>query len=108
VYRSRRVLQELHKLLLDERRLQDNHRVALYGMGGIGKAQTTLAYVYANRKNGRYYRIYWMTAVDQASLFSGYQLIAKMEQVYIPPNSSPAETAALVIRWLQKVVACHR
>ena len=52
-----------------------HRRIALFGMGGVGKTQTALEFVYTNRAS--YNRIYWITAVDQASLLSGYQKIAK-------------------------------
>ena len=60
--------------MFDQAPKKHNHRVALYGMGGIGKTQTALEYVYTNRDS--YERIYWITAVDQASLLSGYLKIA--------------------------------
>src|SRR5208282_683426 len=64
----KRFLQMLKENLFDEVPMQDNHRIALYGMGGIGKTQTALEYVYTNKDC--YDRIYWVTAVDQASLLS--------------------------------------
>jgi hypothetical protein len=67
-------LTTLKRTLYDSAPKKYNHRVALYGMGGIGKTQTALEYVYTNRDS--YRKIYWITAVDQASLLSGYQKIA--------------------------------
>jgi DNA transposition AAA+ family ATPase len=59
--------------MFDQSPQKYNHRIALYGMGGIGKTQTALEYVYSNRDS--YERIYWITAVNQAYLLSGYQKI---------------------------------
>src|SRR5438552_76078 len=42
-------LQTLKEKLSDVAPNHDNHRVALHGMGGIGKTQCALGYVYANR-----------------------------------------------------------
>jgi tetratricopeptide (TPR) repeat protein len=93
-------LQSLREKLFDEVPGQFNHRVALYGMGGIGKTQTALEYVYANEKN--YARTYWISGVDQTSLLSGYVEIAKMAGVKLAPDSLPLETARSVLGWLRE------
>src|SRR5271170_8143837 len=67
-------LQILKQKLFDQTPKKLNHRVALYGMGGVGKTQIALEYVYSNRDS--YKRIYWITSVNKASLLSGYQKIA--------------------------------
>src|SRR5215472_19363711 len=51
-----------------------NHRIALYGLGGIGKTQIALEYVYL--KQTYYERIYWVSADTQSALVAGYQQIA--------------------------------
>ena len=85
----------LIKLLKDT-----NHRIALYGMGGIGKTQIALEYVYSNRDS--YERIYWITAVDQASLLSGYQKIAIKANLKRLLNLNPVEIAEGVLSWLRQ------
>jgi hypothetical protein len=40
-----------------------NHRVALYGLGGVGKTQLALEYLYTHK--GEYDRVYWISAVSQ-------------------------------------------
>jgi hypothetical protein len=89
--------------LFDQAPRKKSHRVALYGMGGIDKTQTTLEYWYANRDS--YRRIYWITAVNQESLLSGYKKIATKARIE-PPLSSldskPVEIAESVISWLHK------
>ena len=67
-------------------------------MGGIGKTQCALGYVYANRHV--YDRIYWITAVDQTALLSGYQNIAKEAKVPCL-DVSPLEIAKKVLSWLR-------
>ena len=74
-----------------------NHRIALYGMGGIGKTQCALGYVYANRHV--YDRIYWISAVDKSALMSGYQDIANAAKLRLQ-NLSPMEIANAVLSWL--------
>ena len=91
-------LQTLRERLLAQVDKQYNHRIALYGMGGIGKTQCTLEYVYANE--AKYERIYWLSGVDQAALLSGYQKIAK--RVGLPKLQSPKENAEAVLSWLRR------
>ena len=79
---------------------QFNHRVALYGMGGIGKTQCVLAFVYANRSN--YERIYWITAVDQAAFLSGYQRIAAEARLPGLQGANPVVVANTVLCWLKQ------
>ena len=69
-------------------------------MGGIGKTQITLEYVNTNKDS--YKRIYWITAVDQASLLSGYQNIAKKAGLTNLLNLSAAEIAERVLFWLHQ------
>ena len=87
-------------MLFDQAPKKYNHRIALYGMGGIGKTQTALEYVYTNRDS--YERIYWITAVDQASLLSGYQKIAIKAGLKSLLNLKPVEIAEGVLSWLRK------
>jgi hypothetical protein len=67
-------LETLKAKLSDDTSRRYTHRVALHGMGGIGKSQCAIAYVYQNR--GAYERVYWITAVDRSALLSGYRSIA--------------------------------
>jgi tetratricopeptide (TPR) repeat protein len=69
-------------------------------MGGIGKTQMAIEYVYAHRNS--YERIFWITAVDQASLLSGYQKIAMKAGLRSVLNLGPVETAEAVVTWLHQ------
>src|SRR5215471_8979122 len=91
-------LETLKEKMFDQAPKKYNHRIALYGMGGIGKTQTALEYVYTNRLS--YARIYWITAVDQASLLSGYQKIAIKAGLKSLFNLKPVEIAEGVLSWL--------
>jgi Tetratricopeptide repeat/NB-ARC domain len=75
-------------------------RLALYGLGGIGKTQTALEYVY--RYQASYDRIYWISAVSQESLLDGYAKIAKRAEIPIPPESKPIEIVERVLSWLKQ------
>jgi hypothetical protein len=74
-------------------------RLALYGMGGIGKTQAALEFVY--RYQTYYSRIYWISAVSQESLLDGYGKIAKRAEIKMPTNLTPIEIADHVLSWLR-------
>ena len=93
-------LEILKQMLFDQAPKKYNHRIALYGMGGIGKTQTALEYVYTNRRS--YERIYWITAVDQASLLSGYQKIAIKAGLKSLLELKPVEIAEGVLSWIRQ------
>ena len=93
-------LQTINETLSDVVPNHYNNRIALYGMGGIGKTQCALGYVYANRDI--YDRIYWIPAVDRTSLLSGYQSIAKAARLNSLQNSSTVEIANGVLSWLSQ------
>jgi len=93
-------LETLKEKLFDIAPRHDNHRVALYGLGGIGKTQCALGYVYANRHI--YDRIYWIPATDRTSLLSGYQSIAKATRLQFPLITSSVEIANEVLLWLRQ------
>src|SRR5277367_3455812 len=95
-----KLLQTLKEKLFDGAPKHDTHRIALYGMGGIGKTQCALGYVYANRDV--YGRIYWITAVDQTALLSGYRDIATAARLPYQLNISPIEIATTVLSWLRQ------
>ena len=78
-----------------------NHQVALYGLGGMGKTQLALEYVYSHREN--YGRIYWINVASEAALFSGFQDIAKRTSCpSVNADDKPSETAKLVLDWLDR------
>ena len=93
-------LQTLKEKLFTQVPRQYNHRIALYGMGGIGKTQITLQYIYAYR--ACYDRVYWIRAVDISSLLSGYQTIAREARIPIPAHYTPTEIARAVLVWLRQ------
>jgi Cdc6-like AAA superfamily ATPase len=95
------LLEELGRKLRESQEEHYNHRVAIYGMGGIGKTQTALEYVYSSRDSGLYKRIYWLSAKDHGSLLAGYQSVAW--NVKLATNGTDSSQAArAVLAWLKQ------
>jgi tetratricopeptide (TPR) repeat protein len=95
------LLQDLRRKLNENEPGRYNHRVAIFGMGGIGKTQTALEYVYSSRDSGLYSRIYWLSAKDQGSLMSGYQSIAWNVRLATDAADS-SQAARAVLAWLKQ------
>ena len=96
-------LRTLKQMLGEEVESEWNHRVALYGMGGVGKTQVTIEYIYANRE--RYDRIYWIAAETEASILSGFQEIAIRTQCLVSlsiQNPDDKLVTKLVLSWLRQ------
>ena len=96
-----KLLALLHTELSRETTNRWNHRLAIYGLGGVGKTQLALEYAYSQREN--YNGVYWLSAVSQATLFSGFQEIAiQTSCITQSPTLKPSELAAQVLRWLNR------
>src|SRR5438552_546690 len=86
------ILRTLHNMLHDESPMIYNHRVALFGLGGVGKTQIAIEYVVTQRNT--YDAIFWITATDLSSLLLGFQNIAKETGCVHPDESNSREVAA--------------
>jgi Cdc6-like AAA superfamily ATPase len=73
------LLKSLRDKLKETKPKQYNHRVAIYGMGGVGKTQVAIEYVY--RHENDYDNVYWISASDQAALLSGFQEVGTRTDV---------------------------
>jgi tetratricopeptide (TPR) repeat protein len=73
-------------------------RVALSGLGGVGKTQTAVEY--AHRHLDKYDHVFWATADSQEALISGYVAIAGL--LKLPESDAQDQTLAVgaVKRWL--------
>ena len=94
------LISQLFEMLCDSKEHQHNHRVALHGLGGVGKTQTALKYIYSKREY--YHSIFWISAVNQATLLTEFQKIMAHTQPNVPMPGSPDQVAKLVISWLEK------
>src|SRR5579859_3770303 len=79
---------------------QHRGRVALFRLGGIGKTQIALEFVY--RFQTSYRRIYWISAVTQESLLDGYEKIGRRANIPIAQDLKPVEVAEQVLIWLKR------
>jgi tetratricopeptide (TPR) repeat protein len=96
-----RLLVTIHEELSKSMPKRWNHRIALHGLGGVGKTQLALEYAFSQREN--YSGVYWINAVSQATLFSGFQDIAKQTLcVANPETMKPSELTISVLDWLKR------
>src|SRR5271167_4756372 len=69
------LLKFLRERLCDDNPQQYNHRVALYGLGGVGKTQLAIEYVYQYRND--YNPVFWINVADNSALLTGFKEIAR-------------------------------
>jgi tetratricopeptide (TPR) repeat protein len=93
------LLSDLHTRLSDTSAQKYNHRVAIYGCGGIGKTQIAIEYTY--RYAHFYENVFWISAKDQSALFAGFQEIANVTGCALS-DVKPEEQAKVVLAWLRK------
>src|SRR5438046_1523847 len=93
------LLEKLRNKLRDEKP-RFKHRVALFGMGGIGKTQVAIEYVVTYKR--KYNSVFWITAVDQPSLILGFQEIAVMTKCANVEGRDGVSVAREVLRWFEK------
>jgi tetratricopeptide (TPR) repeat protein len=95
------LISSLSEKLSSSERYRYNHRVALYGLGGVGKTQTVLKYVYKTRS--LYDSTFWISGVNQASLVSGFRQIATLTKCKCTKDVTDPdlEVVQKVIGWLE-------
>ena len=76
------------------------HRVALYGMGGVGKTQVATEYVF--KYEAEYDSVFWISAATPADFQSGFQQIAKEVRCVNQGKEKDAEALRkAVLQWLK-------
>jgi tetratricopeptide (TPR) repeat protein len=94
------LLKSLKDKLKETKPKQYNHRVAIYGMGGVGKTQVAIEYVY--RHENDYDNVYWISASDQAALLSGFQEVGTRTGCLVSADiQDPTAVAKSVLSWLR-------
>jgi tetratricopeptide (TPR) repeat protein len=95
----RAFLAELSTKLWEEDSEKSSHRVILHGLGGVGKTQIALQYAHTHRDN--YGNVFWVNAVSDAMLLTGFQEIAKRSGCINDIGTlEPMEIATRVLSWL--------
>lgn len=87
----------------------ERRTAVVYGLGGMGKTQLTIAYI--KRHRGDYSAVIWLNARDETSLKQSFQRVAQRilhEHPYVAyvknaiANRDLDETIAAVKRWLDE------
>jgi tetratricopeptide (TPR) repeat protein len=97
------ILQQVHERIHHPRRHQYPGMVrstALHGLGGIGKTQIALRYVYTHQ--GSYDAIFWVSADNETKLSKGYDDIAKVLKLKASELEDQREIVREVKHWLQQ------
>ena len=94
------VVKNIRNKLCDTISGQYTHRLAIYGMGGVGKTQIAIEYVV--KFEMEYVGIYWITASSEAELLSGFQAIANETQCVDAKSLKLSEIAQGVLNWLYR------
>ncbi|KAM5358060.1 hypothetical protein ACJZ2D_015635 [Fusarium nematophilum] len=77
----------------------DHSRVALVGLGGVGKSQIAIEYAYRVRKSAPQTWVFWVHAANAARFEQAYRDIASKAE--IPGREDPkADILQLVYNWL--------
>ena len=93
-------LEAIHNKIRDPELKGYKHRIALFGLGGVGKTQIVLEYCFRYKQDYNY--VFWVTAVDYASLLSGYQKIAIHARLKSLLNMKPVDIVEGVLNWLRR------
>ena len=97
------LLETTRQRIQDEQVRGYKHRIALYGLGGVGKTQMALEYCFRYKSNYDY--IFWMSAVDETRLLSSFAKVATLGgDICITSDQTPEDIAQAVLRWLRSKI----
>ncbi len=96
------VLMRLHDMLTRKQTVVAVTQHALCGLGGIGKTQTVLEYIY--RYGSEYQAVFWIKADTRENLFADFLSLAQL--LALPERDAQDQTVATaaIQRWLQEHV----
>ena len=82
--------------------LKDHYRIAIYGLGGVGKTQFALEYLYRFRVDYRF--VFWVSGVDRTTYISDLASIAaKVKFNPSRQNLTSEETAGEILQYLRQI-----
>src|SRR5579859_769322 len=90
----------LHTNLHDTSPRKYNHRIAIHGLGGIGKTQLALEYCYRYRSEYDY--IFWLHAAERTSLISSFTAVARETGCAKVSDDTSEDIAREVLKWLNQ------
>ena len=91
-------LKMVHDKILNEQVKGYKHRVALFGLGGVGKTQIALEYCFRYKQDYDY--IFWMSSADETRLLSSFAEVATLTgSINTTSGQTPKEIAQAVLRW---------
>jgi Flp pilus assembly protein TadD len=79
--------------------LQHGRRVALTGLGGLGKTQTAVEF--AHRHRDAYRAVFWASAASPETLISGFVALARLLNLPQQDETDQGLTVEAVRRWLR-------
>jgi tetratricopeptide (TPR) repeat protein len=86
-----------HKIR-DEQLKGYKHRIALFGLGGVGKTQIALEYCFRYKQDYDY--VFWMSSADETRLLSSFSEIATLTgSINTISDQTPGAIAQAVLRW---------
>jgi Holliday junction resolvasome RuvABC ATP-dependent DNA helicase subunit len=92
------LIEHLRQKLCASRSQTYNHRVALYGMGGVGKTQCAIEYVFKYR--AEYHSVFWISAATTADFQTGFQQIAEKTKCATDSEKNVDAITKAVLEWL--------
>ncbi|KAH7009843.1 hypothetical protein EDB80DRAFT_610413 [Ilyonectria destructans] len=96
-----RDLEERFSIGQRQRAVKLRSRISLYGLGGVGKTQIAIAYVYWLRETHPDISVFWVHGGNAERFRGGYSSIA--QELNIPGRDDPQiDTLSLVKTWLEK------
>jgi NB-ARC domain len=78
--------------------LMEYRRVALAGLGGVGKTQLALAYV--ERFRPQYETVWWIRAEDEVALNEDYVALAAAQGISVDAQAEQTQQIEQIRRWL--------
>jgi len=93
------LIEELRQKLYSSQPETYNHRVALHGMGGVGKTQLAVQYLFKHKSE--YESVFWISAATRADFQSRFQQIAEKIKCVNNAGNDADAVAQAVLAWLK-------